>query len=127
MSDVTISGPWFDERGTIAIRDYLDWAQGEVATQGLADVHTNLEETIRHPTPYYETQVNIRREDLDLVVNDRDIVYGPWLEGTGSRNFPKTRFPGYANWRRARQQLAGEVHDLIEPIPERFITRMGGI
>jgi hypothetical protein len=32
-------------------------------------------------------------------------VYGPWLEGVGSRNFPVTRFRGYHAFRVAAQEL----------------------
>ena len=37
-------------------------------------------------------------------VNDSGVVYGPWLEGVGSRN-ATTRFKGYAMFRRAHQRV----------------------
>jgi hypothetical protein len=41
---------------------------------------------------------------LGVVISDRGVVYGPWLEGTGSRN-QTTRFKGYASFRRVRDWL----------------------
>lgn len=36
-----------------------------------------------------------------------NVIYGPWLEGTSSRN-QTTRFKGYAMFRRTKQQLDKE-------------------
>jgi hypothetical protein len=60
------------------------------------------------------------------VVNDRGIVYGPWLEGVGSRNFPKTRFKGYASFRRAVHRVRGEVPRISQAVLRRHIGKMGG-
>ena len=45
------------------------------------------------------------------------VIYGPWLEGTGSRNYPVTRFKGYRNWRRVTQML----EKAAKPIAEKSI------
>jgi len=37
-------------------------------------------------------------------IHDSGVVYGPWLEGTSSRN-QTTRFKGYASFRRVKQWL----------------------
>ena len=85
----------------------------------------NLDTSIRHPTPYYETQINIRDQGDASVVNDRGIVYGPWLEGTGSRN-RTTRFKGYASFRRATATLQGQVPRLVQVVLRRYLAKMGG-
>jgi hypothetical protein len=123
---VRASGPLYDGRAAAAVQDFIDDSRREVAQQGYADVMGNLNQSIKHPTPYYETQVNIRDEHDTSIVNDRGIVYGPWLEGTGSRNFPKTRFKGYTNWRRARHQLAREVPRIVNTVLKRHLSKMGG-
>ena len=45
--------------------------------------------------------------DLNGIVHDNNVVYGPWLEGISSRN-DQTRFKGYRMFRNARQKV-GEI------------------
>src|SRR5689334_11890608 len=92
--DVTRTGPLFDGRAQHEVGAFLDDAKAQVAQQGLALWHANLDTSIRHPTPYYETQIHQYARGEDQVVDDRGIIYGYWLEGIGSRNAPVTRFPG---------------------------------
>lgn len=120
---VTIHGPLFDGAAGHVVRDFLDDATWEVGAQGLADVHRLLDASIRHPTPYYETQLTVQRVDRGVSVNDRGVVYGNWLEGTGSRN-KTTRFKGYHSFRRATQQLQAEVPGLVEPILARHLAKL---
>jgi hypothetical protein len=64
----------------------------------------NLQGSIRHPTPYYWTRIDTREITPNRYeVHDHDIVYGPWLEGTGSRNAPDSIFPGYWSLARAKE------------------------
>lgn len=54
----------------------------------------NLNSRIRHQTPYYTTQIDIRRLAWNRYqVHDSDVLYGPWLE-SGDYT-PRTRFTGY--------------------------------
>jgi hypothetical protein len=122
-TDVTISGPFFDGRADLAVGDMLDEMVEVVASQALADVHFNLNDSIQFPTPYYETQIIKESINGDQIVHDRGIVYGPWLEGTGSRN-RTTRFKGYWSFRRAAAGLRGKIGRLTAPIVERYVRRM---
>lgn len=66
----------------------------------------NLQGSIRVPTPYYWTRIDHREITPTLYeVHDHDIVYGPWLEGTGSRNAPDSIFPGYWSQARAKEEV----------------------
>lgn len=117
------SGPLMDGSAILALDDFLRHARMEVAGQASAGVHTTLNRRIVHPTPYYETQINIRHEFAQSVVNDRGVIYGPWLEGTSSRN-QTTRFKGYAAFRKATQAVGRRISELVEPILARYIGRM---
>ncbi len=46
-------------------------------------------------------------------VHDSDIVYGPWLEGVGSRNFPVTSFKGYSMFRKVAQQIERKAPQML--------------
>jgi hypothetical protein len=123
---VVMTGPLMDGRLDGMIDDMLGEMVGVTAAQAYADVMTNLNSSIQFPTPYYETQVNIAADGLALVVNDRDIIYGPWLEGTSSRN-RSTRFKGYASFRRAADNLRRKLPDLLAPVARRWAARMNGL
>ena len=121
--DVSHSGPLFDGRATREVKLAIEDAQQAVGNQGLADVHRLLDLSIRHPTPYYETQILVERQANDVVVHDRGIVYGPWLEGVGSRN-RTTRFKGYFSFRRAKQALDGKVPGITERVLQQHLGGM---
>jgi hypothetical protein len=122
---VKLTGPMFDGRIDGLIDDMLADMMGVAAAQGYADVMLGLNEHIQHPTPYYETQINIARDGLDLVVNDRGVVYGPWLEGTSSRN-RTTRFKGYMSFRRAADELRRKLPALLGPTAAKWTARFNG-
>ncbi|MEU4804314.1 hypothetical protein [Actinosynnema sp. NPDC023587] len=121
---VVASGPMFNGRAVEASGEFLDAALDEVAGQGYANVMSNLNASIQNPTPYYETQVTVDRAGSDRVVHDRDVIYGPWLEGTGSRNSPETSFRGYRSFRRAAALLDKQALELSEHVLQRYLPRM---
>lgn len=80
----------------------------ETAKFGRGVVLYNLVSSIKHPTPIYWTRLFVEQNNTGLgtsIHDDYQIVYGPWLEGVGSRNAPVTRFRGYASFRKAAQTL----------------------
>lgn len=121
--DVDLTGCAFARTGypQAEVQRFLAEVTDEVSAQLLADWHTNLNQSIRRPTPYYETQlVNQTVQPTLHKVHDRGVVYGPWLEGTSSRN-RTTRFRGYSSLRRARQTTVARIPSLIS-IPLRRLT-----
>lgn len=125
--EVITRGPIFNEaqrRGIMA--DFVRQATDDVSAQAYAEVMGNLNRSIRRPTPYYETQIINQRLSAELRrVHDRGIIYGPWLEGTGSRN-RSTRFKGYASFRRAKQRVRAQVPALLAGSLARCVARLGG-
>lgn len=127
MSDVEIntSGPVFDGQAAAEVTAFLDEAKDDVAQQGFSNVMGNLNTSLRHPTGYYEGHIRVDRAGSDRVVNDSGVIYGPWLEGVGSRNAPVTVFPGYFSFRRAAQELRGQATPLAERLLEtKYLRRM---
>jgi hypothetical protein len=68
-------------------------------------IRTELHKVLKIETPYYRLQNEAREDPPGWKIWDRGVIYGPWLEGVGSRNFPVTRFKGYATYRRTFQQI----------------------
>lgn len=124
MSHVKISGPLFDGRADAAVNAFTDEAEVRIAEHGVNMVRTQLDRVLRNPTGYYESQVQTDRSVGDVAINDNGVVYGPWLEGVGSRN-RTTRFKGYATFRIVTQQLDAISVHIAEGVLPPYLARMG--
>lgn len=115
---VKVTGPFFD-KGSRETVEALSMAVNEVVLTGEAlmtqaaqpspgGVFHSREYAASHgysQTGHYSRSINGRMVDsLNGVITDSGVVYGPWLEGTSSRN-STTRFKGYAMWRKMRDKL----------------------
>lgn len=118
-------GPLFNELGPQIVRDYLDATVEEVAQVGKDEVDRVLQVVIRNPTPIYQTKINIRRDFRDRVINDSGIIYGPWLEGVGTKN-KTTRFKGYFTFRRVRHWLDQQTPTIANSVLVRYLARLRG-
>jgi hypothetical protein len=126
---VEFSGPFFDARLDVAADELNHDLEDTVAQQAMADWHENLDRSLRHPTGFYESHVTMRSSPSGsggTIVTDLGVIYGHWLEGDGSRNAPKTRFPGYWSARRATAQVQGKVESLARGPIDRFTEKVNG-
>lgn len=137
---VAASGPLPEGRFSEIVHDYLEDVTWEIGQQALADVHAILDASIQNPTPYYETQITQQRGGADdltgvasdvtpVVVHDRGVIYGHWLEGTGSRNAPVTAFRGYGAFGKTAKALNlanGKTLQLAEAVLQRYLPRLRG-
>ncbi|NED75276.1 hypothetical protein G3I51_23720 [Streptomyces sp. SID9944] len=125
--EVRAEGPLFDGRAERAVQAACDDARESVAEFAEEHVLTLMGGEFRHPTGYYESQVTTTRVSADVSrVHDDGVVYGPWLEGVGSRNAPATRFPGYRHWRRTKDLVAERGPEIAERTVRRYLPEMGG-
>lgn len=122
-ADVRLSGPVFNGEAVRRIDDATEDAEKTVAKRGLQLVQLRLPTVLRNPTGHYQSRISVVQTGSGHEVNDDGVVYGPWLEGTGSRN-RTTRFKGYATFRRVGQQLDAEAGDIAEGIIERTTRRL---
>lgn len=93
-------------------QDAAEWAEDQIRDLFHA--------TFRHPTGYYESHVHISNSKGDVEIGDggqAGPVYGPWLEGVGSRNIT-TRFKGYHTFRKVTTML----EERIVAIGERILS-----
>lgn len=81
---------------------------------------------LKHQTPYYTTRIKAHRHSTHSIIDDQRVVYGPWLEGTGSRNYPVTRFKGYHVWRRASQIIDEKAHAVARRHVSTMVRKMNG-
>lgn len=124
---IDFQGPLFDGRAERAMQDASDDAREDIAEFAETHALTLMGMAFRHPTGYYESRVITSRVAADTsLVHDQGVVYGPWLEGVGSRNAPVTRFPGYWHWRRTKQLVAARGPQIADRAVQRRLPEMGG-
>jgi len=75
-------------------------------------------------TGHYRRNVHGKVTNLHGRIDDGGVVYGPWLEGVGTRN-QTTRFKGYASFRRTAQYLQKNFRRICGPAVKRLIARLG--
>ncbi|WNI19170.1 hypothetical protein [Actinacidiphila sp. ITFR-21] len=95
-------GPAFNGKTAAALGTYSDQVGYRVATFAEDQILQRLPQVLQHPTGYYQSKITVERTGTGYRVTDQGVVYGPWLEGTGSRNAPVTRFAGYSTFRRTK-------------------------
>ena len=117
-------GPLFDGEADHLARAMCDDIEQAVADEGASMVGVELPRVLKHPTGRYQSGITTEPGSAGIDVTDGGIVYGPWLEGIGSRN-RTTRFKGYATFRRVTQALTGRAKGIAEPIVDRYVRRMG--
>lgn len=112
-----VKGPFFaggaDAKFDRAMEDMVQ----DISQTGYRYVTTLQMRTFRHPRPHYWTTVHPERRGhlKHAITDDGSVVYNHWLEGTGSRNAPVTRFAGYWTFKRTAARLRGELPRLINP------------
>lgn len=104
-TETIVSGPVFDGRAFALMEAGVQVIQDTVAQAGVNMIQQRLPEVLQHPTGYYASMVHTEQAAADRIITDTPVVYGPWLEGVGSRNSPVTRFAGYHTFRQVTQQL----------------------
>lgn len=123
--EITMTGPLFDGRAARAIQAFAEDARDAIAEFGEEIALREMGMAFQHPTGYYESNVKTTLVSADTArVDDSGVIYGAWLEGVGSRNFPVTRFKGYHHWRTAKQLVADRGREIAEQVLTRHIGEM---
>lgn len=130
-------GPIFDSRAPLAINKAVQETVEELVNFAESEMHTvatmRPRGVFKSPaqagaaasTGNYRRNIHGRRTGLHGRVDDNKVVYGPWLEGTSTRN-QTTRFKGYALWRRTQQMIEKRVPDILKRKVGRAIKALGG-
>lgn len=125
--EITFRGPLFDGRAERAAQQACEDARDKVAEFAQQHALDLMHAAFRNPTGYYTSRVTTSLVGSDTArVWDQGVVYGPWLEGVGSRNAPVTRFPGYWHWRRTKAAVAARGPQVAEAAVRRRLPEMGG-
>lgn len=121
--EVNRTGPLFDGSADGTIKAFQDDVEQEVGEYTVNRIQGELGHVLVHPTGYYRSRVTTERRGENVLVTDGGVVYGPWLEGVGSRN-KSTRFKGYATFRRISQAVRNEVGPIAERVLTKYVGRL---
>lgn len=135
---VTTKGPLFDGRAPEMVRQ-----EGRAIVQELVELGEQRLDLMLRPRPAgvylsvaeaqkgkastgnYRRNVHGMVRDLNGLITDGGVIYGPWLEGVGSRN-ATTRFKGYSSFRRTAQWLQEQVVKVANIRLDRLVGRLNG-
>lgn len=124
MADFIAKGPLFDGRAQVNIRAWIDESVQTISFEAARDVQTLGMSQYREPTGYYSSRVQPDRiSEVEGRVHDNMVVYGPWLEGVGSRN-ATTRFKGYRTWRITGQKYQRRAAQIAIRVLKSYLPRM---
>lgn len=101
----------------------LDRVEMDVAREGENMVHRALGPVLKHPTGRYQNSIDVHRDGDGVSIDGDNVVYGPWLEGVGSRN-RSTRFKGYFTFRKVAQALDSVASRMADKIIDREAKRL---
>jgi len=121
--DVTFKGPIFDGDAEKIVDEMLSDASKDMAEEAYKRVRARLKSVLKHPTGYYESRVRTDNTSTGAVISDGGVIYGPWLEGVGSRN-NSTRFKGYHTFRMVAQSLGSDVEVITDRAVQKNIGRL---
>lgn len=114
MPGVSVSirarGPIYDKDVKAVIKKQMRAAKREIGEDLVEQVQRQLDRVLVNPTGYYRSQIDftVNQGNGNVIVHDRGVVYGPWLEGTGSRN-ATSRFKGYRTFRQITQRAKDDA------------------
>lgn len=122
--DVTVSGPIFDGRASQASRDYANHLQEALADKAADMVRARMDSSFKHNEGKYVSSIHVESDSAHASVTDSSaFVYGPWLEGVGSRN-ETTRFRGYHTMREVTSDVDALAEGFADEELQPYLERM---
>ncbi len=122
MTSAKVTGPLFT-LGAVVTDTFTQEACESLAKEGAQYWISALDDQMQNPTGYYTSNISSERTGVyNARLNDNGIVYGPWLEGIGSRN-ATTTFKGYHALRDTLHWMENEGADHSQQL---FVSRYWG-
>jgi hypothetical protein len=115
-------GPDF-KRGAVLVKAAIEEAGEDVAQEAYDQIKQRLGAVLQNPTGHYESRVQVSNQSNTMVITDGGVIYGPWLEGTSSRN-SSTRFKGYSTFRRVLQSMDKKAETVADKAVSRAVKKI---
>lgn len=118
--DVDMSGPVFDGELAKRMSSEADRIERELADEAAKRIKRVLGRSLQNPTGRYMSSITVDNTIEGGIVTDGGVIYGPWLEGVSSRN-QRSRFKGYAAFRKTTQEMRSDAPAIAERRVERVL------
>lgn len=123
---VTVSGPLFRPDAYKALLDMREAVARRMATEAERRVLNVLDASLRHPTGAYRKRITrYGPVNGQARVHDQQGIYGPWLNGTGSRN-RRSRFKGYGHFKKTTQIMRRTAKPFAQQVVSEHLWKLGG-
>lgn len=126
MSETTVraDGPIFDGRASLAARDFAKDLEQKLGQKAAEMVRAKMAGEFKVDEGKYVASIHVDQDDAYTYVHDLSaFVYGPWLEGDGSRN-DMSRFKGYHTMREISSEVSKLAQDFAEEEIKPYLERM---
>jgi hypothetical protein len=124
---LTERGLFLEHRDGPVIRKFFEDAKQLVAKNGEEQVRLRVGRRAKHPTGSFAGAVHTKdfKKGRTIQADYPQILYGPWLEGTSTRN-TSTRFRGYSMFRLTRTWLRRNYMALIQDLLRGAVAELNG-
>lgn len=95
------------------VENAVEQSEEDVAQEAYNEVRKRLRSVLKNPTGHYESRVMTSTQSNGVALTDGGVIYGPWLEGTSSRN-NSSRFKGYHTFRMVLQDMTKRADEIAE-------------
>jgi hypothetical protein len=123
-TSVRTSGPIFNGSFASEMHRCVEELDQEIGDEAVERIQDRLDVVLKNPTGFYRSHIRAHPRGQVVVVDDSDVVYGPWLEGVSSRN-QTTRFKGYYTFRRVSEEMQRDVPEILRRIVTKYVERLG--
>lgn len=124
--EVTTTGPIIEGAGPAAVQTAMTETVKAVADAAYKRLMSAFPAGLPERSGNLKGMVSQTVEGPYAQIDDGGCIYGPWIEGTGSRN-ATTRFKGYSTYRRNAQEMQDEdVPDICDQSAQTLAEDLGG-
>ena len=118
-----MKGAFLEGRDTQIIRKFFDDAKKLISKTGEEEIKQRIGARAQHPTGDFAGAVITKdfKKGRTITAEYPQILRGPWLEGTSTRN-QSTRFKGYRLFRLTYRRLRKNVSQLVRGLFERAMS-----
>lgn len=121
-AEVDLKGPLFDGVLGRRIARGIEHARHDIGGEAADSVRRRFDVVLRHDSSAYRSghrtpgtlrgAVQVHYDGDTVKVNNGDVIYRFWIEGTGSRN-RSTRFKGYRTFRLVMQRVRVDAPRMV--------------
>jgi len=126
--DVEMRGAWFRNRHDPVVREFNEKAKTLVTKHGQDEVQQRIRKQAtrsKRSTGAFAKAVVVKdfAKGRTVIAEYPQVLYGPWLEGTSTRN-ESTRFKGYRAFKLTRGRLRKNVGDLVQDLFREAVAKL---